>query len=627
MKVVFMERFLALEASAGSGKTFYLAIRYISLLFLGAKIEEIICLTFTNKATIEMKERIESIIENLNKNSIEFKEIKKMTGLSDKYLLENIENLKSLNKHSFKKIMTIDSFIGKLLKNYAKDLNLNSNFNIGLTHPENEISNFLFQIENLKEYKYFSFIKEELNIQDEEFYELFLYLYSHDFELEIIKEKYQEFDFDEFYQLKEYIESNKLLNDDEMKYKYFRIKEILVIKSLFSLYEIFKTTTLENKIENNLLSFNDISHLTYNFIKDNNKDILYFRCNHLLIDEFQDTGIVQYKILEPFIEDILKSEDGTFFYVGDIKQSIYGFRGSNPKLFHFLYRDKDLKLEFLKNNYRSSSNIVHFVNDISKKIFKNYKEQKAIKGWNESKIKTITFDNSTLELELKNNIEKLLELKNNYNDITILCRNNYDVNLIKNTLNKYFPIFASDNISIIEIQGVYEFISCLKNKDDFLNIDKFNIEEKYKNILIKEFKKYENLKDYIFHIEKLKVLENKVDEEKENSGIKIMTIHKAKGLEFENVIVMDYLKEKHTIDEKIFFYYDTAISASLYVDFLNRNKVDLEYLDIKNKKIEEMKQDENNLLYVAITRAKNSLTLFKNKIINKSFFENYLNNF
>ena len=47
--------YLALEASAGSGKTFALSVRYLSLLFMGANPQKIVALTFTNKSAAEMK--------------------------------------------------------------------------------------------------------------------------------------------------------------------------------------------------------------------------------------------------------------------------------------------------------------------------------------------------------------------------------------------------------------------------------------------------------------------------------------------------------------------------------------------------------------------------------------------
>ena len=56
---------LAYEASAGSGKTFMLVVRYLSLLFKGASANKILALTFTNKAANEMQERVVLTLEEL----------------------------------------------------------------------------------------------------------------------------------------------------------------------------------------------------------------------------------------------------------------------------------------------------------------------------------------------------------------------------------------------------------------------------------------------------------------------------------------------------------------------------------------------------------------------------------
>ncbi|MEE6530078.1 UvrD-helicase domain-containing protein, partial [Campylobacter coli] len=61
--------FLALEASAGSGKTFALSVRFVALILQGAKINEILALTFTKKASNEMKKRIIETFLNLEKES------------------------------------------------------------------------------------------------------------------------------------------------------------------------------------------------------------------------------------------------------------------------------------------------------------------------------------------------------------------------------------------------------------------------------------------------------------------------------------------------------------------------------------------------------------------------------
>ena len=65
-----MKRYELVEASAGSGKTTDLVVRYLSLLFLGESPNEILALTFTNKATKEMKDRITRVLSNLSSESL-----------------------------------------------------------------------------------------------------------------------------------------------------------------------------------------------------------------------------------------------------------------------------------------------------------------------------------------------------------------------------------------------------------------------------------------------------------------------------------------------------------------------------------------------------------------------------
>lgn len=105
--------------------------------------------------------------------------------------------------------------------------------------------------------------------------------------------------------------------------------------------------------------------------------MLYFRLdgriNHLLIDEFQDTNVIQYEIILPIINEIVSGYGqnglGSFFYVGDTKQSIYKFRGGKKELFDKLGDDfSQIDIENLPSNYRSLKALVKFNNAIFEEI-------------------------------------------------------------------------------------------------------------------------------------------------------------------------------------------------------------------------------------------------------------------
>jgi exodeoxyribonuclease V beta subunit len=87
---------LVLKASAGTGKTFALTVRYISLLLLGAKPYEILALTFTNKAALQMNQKIFESLQALGKNQDILDAISVQTNLTNDEILSEKDNLMAL---------------------------------------------------------------------------------------------------------------------------------------------------------------------------------------------------------------------------------------------------------------------------------------------------------------------------------------------------------------------------------------------------------------------------------------------------------------------------------------------------------------------------------------------------
>ncbi|MBT5365778.1 MAG: UvrD-helicase domain-containing protein [Phycisphaerae bacterium] len=114
---------------------------------------------------------------------------------------------------------------------------------------------------------------------------------------------------------------------------------LLKNKNTFALMHALNGCLQEAKNHHGLYSFDDV---TYQLSNSDVLDIdqlleLQFRMDgsidHLLIDEFQDTSLTQWKVLEPIVQEINQSQDSrTLFFVGDVKQSLYGFRGGEPAL-------------------------------------------------------------------------------------------------------------------------------------------------------------------------------------------------------------------------------------------------------------------------------------------------------
>ena len=125
-----MKKFLALKASAGSGKTFALTVRYITLLLLNAKPNEILTLTFTNKAANEMSERIYNTLLTLGDDEAYLNAIIKESLLSKKQILGKKNLLVKSFTNASLAIFTIDKFINNILREFCGYIGISDDFEI-----------------------------------------------------------------------------------------------------------------------------------------------------------------------------------------------------------------------------------------------------------------------------------------------------------------------------------------------------------------------------------------------------------------------------------------------------------------------------------------------------------------
>ncbi|MDX2472593.1 MAG: UvrD-helicase domain-containing protein, partial [Candidatus Krumholzibacteria bacterium] len=132
---------------------------------------------------------------------------------------------------------------------------------------------------------------------------------------------------------------------------------------LFDIYDGLKK-------RDRVVDFQDLEDMACRLMGDEGSvGALLFRLDdslsHILLDEFQDTNFNQWDMLKPFVDEFLSTTtDGgarTLFFVGDVKQSIYGFRGAEPSIFIDacdLLQRHDLQVENLPTNFRSLKNVV-----------------------------------------------------------------------------------------------------------------------------------------------------------------------------------------------------------------------------------------------------------------------------
>ncbi|WP_169896876.1 UvrD-helicase domain-containing protein, partial [Clostridium chromiireducens] len=337
---------IAVSAGAGSGKTRVLTNRYLRLLDSGIGIEEIIAITFTEKAALEMKERIRGAIVEKLENSNEDKK---------KWQL-------ALDKLSRANISTIHSFCAKVIRENAASLGIDFKFNI-----INEIDK--------KSVLYEAIDKSlEMAISSGEYEEVINNL------VETFGEDYLEGRFKkELIEISEKIsqKGRKLeeifeeLQDDELSN--------LVLKILLNTEVFYK----EYKLKNDGLDYTDLEMLCKEVLEDKRvRDRYKERYKRFLVDEFQDTNEIQKSIIYSFVSD----ENGKLlpkrlFVVGDSKQSIYGFRGTDYTIYRKVAEDiGEDGQKSLSTCYRSKPEIIHGINEVFSRLIDQYESLKVPGG-------------------------------------------------------------------------------------------------------------------------------------------------------------------------------------------------------------------------------------------------------
>lgn len=604
-----MKNRLILKASAGTGKTYRLSLEYVASLCCGNDFKDILVMTFTKKATAEIKDRILKFLKQLKENGEEAKELRENIlklypeidfnqSKIEKIYEEVVQNRDKL------RIYTIDAFtnlifkkaIAPYLKIYSYEIideeeNKKTIFKILdklftikedfakfkeflKDNTERDIDNYIDLIDKLLSHRWkIIVLGDKLNIKREPFQvksnfnimdnlleivgsvaiekkeptEAFIAKRAKSYfllESELEKEKFL---LDKF---KELLEGNiwdgrkitkKNKRVDDLNYLQEELR-LNLAKTLFNekiipyeekllqvinrIYEIYD----EIKFKEQRFTFSDISNYTFKYIRDKNLnfvdengvtddffDIIDGKIKTIFIDEFQDTSILQWKILKDIID---KSEN--VICVGDEKQSIYGWRGGEKNLFENLEKIIGGEVENLNTCYRSEENVVMFYNKFFKTL--SEKSEESSKKWeflevnpkNQNKqghIEILTKDLAEKDEEKENLsvidkiIEKIqLDFNGVYEGIGILARQNKELDLIeKKLIEANIPFVVDSNVNVIEsrgIKGVYYLIKYLVKNDylsllNFLRCDLVNISADSLKHLVKEREDIENwLLDY-----------------------------------------------------------------------------------------------------------------------------------
>ncbi len=176
--------------------------------------------------------------------------------------------------------------------------------------------------------------------------------------------------------LKEYKEKTFCFSDEDIEY--LSREGANISRSILHFIIEFDRRFSAEKAERSVLDYNDMEHKTIQVLYYENSELkpyayeLSSSFDEIYVDEYQDVNPLQNKIFEAL------SVNAPIFMVGDIKQSIYGFRGAMPEIFSHYRRtfsdvnanDPDSTKIFLSKNYRSDKKILEFSNTVSDGMFK-----------------------------------------------------------------------------------------------------------------------------------------------------------------------------------------------------------------------------------------------------------------
>lgn len=348
-------------------------------------------------------------------------------------------------------------------------------------------------------------------------------------------------------------------------------------KQIVEVYDKYNRALLES----NAMDFSDILLNTYKLLqKPEILEKVQNKYKYIMIDEYQDTNNLQYKII-----DLIARKSSNLCVVGDENQSIYGFRGANIlNILNFENNYNNAKIIKLEENYRSTTTIL----DAANELIKNNKSSKDKKLWTQNGkgdlIKVLACDNA--RDEVSRIIEIIKENHQNgiaYRDMTILYRTNAQSRLFEEGFLRYnipHKVFGGVSFySRAEIKDIIAYLSIIVNPQDELNLQRIiNVpkrkvgEKGIEKIVTYARENNLNLLETLSHI-------------KEISGLTV--VGKEKILE-----MYDIIKELKDLSytETASYIVQTLIDKIKYIDYIKENYSDAE------TRIENIDEFKNSIL-------------------------------
>lgn len=227
-------------------------------------------------------------------------------------------------------------------------------------------------------------------------------------------------------------------------------------------YEEVIRRYLSYKTVHKYMDYDDILNVVAKGLEKNEKarEFITARYDHILVDEMQDTNPLQYQLLSAFYEKC------HLFCVGDDAQSIYAFRGADFKTMHrFTQIVPDSTRMDLIVNYRSTQEILNLSNWILNQSPLNYKKNlMSARGLGKKPIFITCKDEWDEANDVTTKIQKSISEKGaNYSDNMVLCRSLYGLRTIESQcISKKIPYIIYGGTSLMQSKHVRDVVSPMR---------------------------------------------------------------------------------------------------------------------------------------------------------------------
>lgn len=567
-----------INATAGSGKSTVMVMRFLELVKSGVKPKDVLMITFTNKGASELKDKIRK--------------------LSNHYRI--YVNINELN------IYTFNSFGSMLIENEYVELGYIESPLIASRIDTIDIIRDI--INNNETYEWLNYDNPLMNFPH--YQGCFIQLLNY-------------FNQIKSFNLTEDTLINKIKCDDSLDKK-------IISTQIFKMYQEFN----QRLIKQNLIQYQDQILLAIELLKDS-KYVQKYGYKHIVVDEYQDTSVTQIELLK-----LLMTYENveSLIVVGDVDQSIYSFQNATPQnMIDFNQDFKNVIDMPMMMNFRSTPEIC----DLANKFIK-YNENRldfeivANKNNGES-IELLEYQTKHDELEkISNIINELIYSGVSMNDVCIISRTRSDLLKIQNVLtenniksNIEVSEYWLDNNYIKSVLGLAKYFYDLTSTyylQEFVTIN--NIEYDYYNInelsshliedinIIRQDDTENKLKDELNYFYAL--LDHCKDE------VCLIFIESMKKMHFHtlqqlltHILKLEKYNDDTTIDKQDVKYNAVTLTTA-HSSKGKEWKVVFNTIDEYKVKEIDLTEEERRLLFVSFTRAKDKLYITYNTNQDKS---------